>query len=391
MAKVNNKNVTGQSEKVVTKYDLKKQKRLEAQRREKRERKIAIVSTIIILAAIIITSVTVAVNNYIRVNKKYVVIDNEPVSEIEFNLYYSMAKTNVLNSYGSYLSYLYGYDSSKNDKLQNYSDEQTWYDYFASMTVDSIKSAKALLKIADEKNYEYTTYEEDLKEFNDQIKSGAEEASMTVNEYYKSLMGKNVTEKKVQKYLYNYLKSSYAQEMLEKDMSASDSEIDSYYNENKNNYDKVSYRVLEIAATDASDSAAVTTAKNSADEMLGKITDEASFNDLCAEYASNKDEYKSNKDLSLKTDVTYSTVGQSVGEWLFDSTRTAGNKTVIEDTDNGKFTVIYFISRTSGKDDSKEDIAQTVVNSKCQEYIEQYTSSMNFIDSKHRIVMSADE
>ena len=27
MAKVNNKNVTGQSEKVVTKYDLKKQKR----------------------------------------------------------------------------------------------------------------------------------------------------------------------------------------------------------------------------------------------------------------------------------------------------------------------------------------------------------------------------
>ena len=251
MAKVNNKNVTGQSEKVVTKYDLKKQKRLEAQRREKRERKIAIVSTIIILAAIIITSVTVAVNNYIRVNKKYVVIDNEPVSEIEFNLYYSMAKTNVLNSYGSYLSYLYGYDSSKNDKLQNYSDEQTWYDYFASMTVESIKSAKALLKIADEKNYEYTTYEEDLKEFNDQIKSGAEEASMTVNEYYKSLMGKNVTEKKIQKYLYNYLKSSYAQEMLEKDMSASDSEIDSYYNENKNNYDKVSYRVLEIAATDA--------------------------------------------------------------------------------------------------------------------------------------------
>ena len=101
MAKVNNKNVTGQSEKVVTKYDLKKQKRLEAQRREKRERKIAIVSTIIILAAIIITSVTVAVNNYIRVNKKYVVIDNEPVSEIEFNLYYSMAKSNVLNSHGS--------------------------------------------------------------------------------------------------------------------------------------------------------------------------------------------------------------------------------------------------------------------------------------------------
>ena len=80
-----------------------------------------------------------------------------------------------------------------------------------------------------------------------------------------------------------------------------------------------------------------------------------------------------------------------MAEWLFDSTRTAGNKTVIEDTDNGKFTVLYFLSRTSGKDDSKEDIAQTVVNSKCQEYIEQYTSSMNFIDSKHRIVMSADE
>lgn len=49
MAKVNNKNVTGQSEKVVTKYDLKKQKRLEAQRREKEKERLQLYQQLLFL------------------------------------------------------------------------------------------------------------------------------------------------------------------------------------------------------------------------------------------------------------------------------------------------------------------------------------------------------
>ena len=77
------------------------------------------------------------------------------------------------------------YDSSKSDKLQNFSDDQTWYDYFGNMTIDNIKVHKALLQIADEKNFEYTAYDEDLAEFKDSIKSAADEASLSVADYYK--------------------------------------------------------------------------------------------------------------------------------------------------------------------------------------------------------------
>lgn len=387
MAKENKKQSPKQSEKVVTKYDLKKQRREEAAKREKRNAKIARITTAVVLIAIIVTVAVASWTRYYRVNKEYIVVNNESVSEVEFDLYYNLTKANVMNTYGQYLSQLYKYDSSKSDKLQNFSDDQTWYDYFGNMTIDNIKVHKALLQIADEKNFEYTAYDEDLAEFKDSIKSAADEASLSVADYYKQNFGKNVTEKKIEKYLYDYCKANAVQELLTKELAATDSEIDSYYSQNKKNYDTVAYRSLTITATDASDQTAMTAAKNKANEMYNSVTDEDSFTQLCVQYADNGDDYKNDKDKSLTTGYKYSSSAATLGDWLFDESRTAGNKNVIEDTTNGTYTVVYFISRTAGKDSNKNAISQTVLSSKYQEYITNYTDSMTS-DAKNRIKVS---
>jgi hypothetical protein len=373
----------------VTKYDLKKKRREEEARREKRNSLIVRIVSLVVLAVVVISvAVAQGMKSY-RVNKEYIVVNGVSVSEVEFDFYYGISKSNIVNSYGSYLSYLYGYDSSTSDKLQNYSDEQTWYDYFGSIAVETFKTHLALLQIADERNFDYTTYEDDLAEYKEGVQEAADEDSISVNEYYKQNFGSVVTEKKVNKYLYDYLKASAVREMLKEELAATDSEIESYYSQNKNDYDTVNYRSLVITATDTSDTTALAAAKSKAEEMQGKITDEASFIQLCKEYADDTASYTSDETLSLTSDESYSS-SDEVNVWAFDDSRTAGNTTVIEDTSTGTYTVVYFLSKTSGLDENKESIGTSVLSTKYQEYIENYTDEMT-ADTKNRIVQVVED
>jgi hypothetical protein len=389
MAKGNAQKSANQSEKVVTKYDLKKKRREEEAKREKRNSLIVRIVSLVVLAAVVISVAVAQGMKYYRVNKEYIEVNGVSVSEVEFDLYYGISKANIVNSYGSYLSYLYGYDSSTSDKLQNYSDEQTWYDYFGDIAIDTIKVHFALLQIADEKNFDYTTYDEDLAEYKESVQEAADESSISVNEYYKQNFGSVVTEKKIEKYLYDYLKASAVRELLTEELAATDSEIESYYSQNKNDYDTVNYRSLVITATDTSDSTALAAAKSKAEEMQGKITDEASFIQLCKEYADDTASYTSDETLSLTSDESYSS-SDDVNVWAFDDSRTAGNTTVIEDTSTGTYTVVYFLSKKSGLDDNKETIGTSVLSTKYQEYIENYTNEMT-VNTKNRIVQVVED
>lgn len=103
-------------------------------------------------------AVCVAVSNYTKVHKKFIEVDNTPVSQIEFDFYYGVAKSDLLNSslygtmtYASYFTSYMGYDTGKSDASQKYaSSDNTWYDYFANTAVTKIKEFKALNKAADD-------------------------------------------------------------------------------------------------------------------------------------------------------------------------------------------------------------------------------------------------
>ena len=160
------KNTSNESrqEKVMTKYDRKVAKRKAERAREIRNKKIAVsVALLLCIGLVIGIGTAVGVNLY-KIYYSYIKVDGNPVSEIEFDFYYSLYKNSMLNqnvssdmTYAQYLQSYMGYDMTKSDKKQKYSDNYTWYDYFANNGVTSLKQYKTLLKIADERVFEYTT------------------------------------------------------------------------------------------------------------------------------------------------------------------------------------------------------------------------------------------
>ena len=130
MAK-NNRPQNQQEQKVVTKYDKKVQKRKEAQRKAERDKKIAVFACIAAAAAIIVIAVCVAVSNYTKVHKKFIEVDNTPVSQIEFDFYYGVAKSDLLNSQGKAEGKFYGENAKELGGSANANDN-SWGAAFAA-------------------------------------------------------------------------------------------------------------------------------------------------------------------------------------------------------------------------------------------------------------------
>ncbi|MCI8428355.1 MAG: hypothetical protein HFJ03_12620 [Lachnospira sp.] len=391
------KNTSNESrqEKVMTKYDRKVAKRKAERAREIRNKKIAVsVALLLCIGLVIGIGTAVGVNLY-KIYYSYIKVDGNPVSEIEFDFYYSLSKNSMLNqnvssdmTYAQYLQSYMGYDMTKSDKKQKYSDNYTWYDYFANNGVTSLKQYKTLLKIADERGFEYTTAEEDYNEFIDQIKSEAESASMSFNAYYEEAFGKHASKSNTKAYVNDYLKAVAFRDSIDGELAATTEQVSAYYEEHKNDYDTVSYRYLDIKAADTDD-VSVQAAKSSADNMLEKITDEHSFIELCPGYATDSaSEYTDDESKSLVSNATYASCETDIAEWLFDASRENGDKTLIEH-DHGdsvpKYTVLFYIDRTNKKEDSTTAIENTLLDQNYSELIKPYMEAIT-VDTNGRYV-----
>lgn len=121
---------TGQEpEKIVTKYDLKMQRRKEEKEKAAREEKISRITGILVVAALVCIVASFPIRNYLTVNGTYATVNGEKISRVEFDFNYYMARSSYLNQYGAYLSY-FGLDTSRDVDTQMYSDTMTWGDYF---------------------------------------------------------------------------------------------------------------------------------------------------------------------------------------------------------------------------------------------------------------------
>ena len=234
-----NNNAASDKEKVVTKYDRKMQKRKEAERKEAKRRFITKWVCIAVLAGIILGSGTAIGLKLNSIYNDYIEVDNDKISQIEFDFYYGIAKTNNLNStlygtmtYGDYYSSYMGYKTSQSDKSQEYSTDYTWYDFFANSAVSTIKETKALLEDADANGFTYDNEDADYDEFIGKLKDAANEADTSYSDYLKQMFGKRATEKRVKEFLKDYLKSTAYQEKLTETLAASDSEVSAYYEDN---------------------------------------------------------------------------------------------------------------------------------------------------------------
>lgn len=199
-----NKKTEG-TEKIITKYDRKMEKRkIEKEKEEKKEKWLkigGIGAGILVVGGIIFAIGLTFYNKNLVLNNTYVKIGEHEVTKLEYDYYYK----SIENNYYAYLSSLgLGNLSGGDEAMKDIYDEQT---------VTQIKEVKALADEAKKKGFVYDS-EEDYKELIQGMEDSAQAASVTTGEYYKRVYGSYATVNNIEPFLKENLLASAYRESL---------------------------------------------------------------------------------------------------------------------------------------------------------------------------------
>lgn len=342
----NTENAEQKEQKVMTKYDRKMERRRKEKEREKHEERVnkAIgIAVIVVLAAFV---ASFPIRNYFATHETYVNINGEDITRVEFDYNYNLSKTNYINQYGSYMSY-FGVDFNSDLSTQMYTEELSWKDFFDQLTVDNMKQNKALLVKAEEEGFTYDVTEE-YEAFEQNLKSAASAAGTTVNKYVKEQYGPYATLGRISEYIEEamIMNAFYAQKSEE--LAPSDEEIESYYQENKETYDSVDYRILTFDAelpdepTDLADAEPVYTEDGTYTPSEAEVKKAMSDAKTLADAAKDTIGYDGEAMERMRRSSITSTY---VRDWIFDESRKSGDRTVIEDAESNCYYVVGFERR----------------------------------------------
>ena len=238
----------------------------------------------------------------------------------------------------------------------------------------SAKEADLSLDAADDKSTD---------DYIAQIAFNARNQGQTLNNFLTANYGIGMDEGVMRKIMGRYLLANKYSSYLQDSFVITDTEIKEYYEENRDDFDQITYRMFFMAATrpaDATDEqkkAAMDETKAKAGEMLGKITDEESFKELCISYAADKEEQLAytETDKSLNSNYKHNIYTPSHVEWLFDQARKSGDKTILESTSG--YYVLYFVNRKIA-DSNYVSVRHILVQAdKSESTAEQITAAQN--------------
>ena len=202
-----------------------------------------------------------------------------------YNNYYQMYE-----SYG-YASYL-GLDRTKALSQQQYSETMSWLDFCKSQAESSLKQVLAICEAARAEGFSLTaedkeTIEENIKALSDLAKENNVSFSTAVASMYGS---KGILKSDIRSILeLQTLASNYA-EKLRDGYTYTDEQYDKYYEDNKFDYLKADYNSYTVKAdyesdaTDEEKEAAISAAKNKAQELFDKIEGGSDFVTVVMEY-----------------------------------------------------------------------------------------------------------
>jgi len=392
-SKQNKKNVNKQTaEKIVTRYDRKMEARRLQREKEERIAKYWKIGSL----AVVVCAVCIAVGLVIRsiVEKQsalkdtYLTIGDHEMTKLEYDYFYSSTVNNYINTYYSYLSYM-GLDLTKDFSKQAYNENLTWKDNFDKMTVDTITEIKAMHDDAQAQGFEYDVTE-DYNSYLEDVKNGASQAELSLPKYYQASFGQYATQSNVESFIKEMLYSNAYYNHLKEIMAPSEEEITSYYEENKNNYDKVSYHVfqfnaeLEEDSTEEAITAAMKELNTKADEMAKRLKAGEDFNTLCKEYApeDQKENYNNSEtEYSFHQNSTYYSISSQYAEWLYEEDRQKEELTKVEDTENHVIYVVRFDERIYDES-CRDTISERLASQEVTEYVNGIKESYEVTDVK---------
>lgn len=347
-------NTEQKEQKIVTKYDLKMQRRREEKEREKRQERINNVVGIVLLAALVCLVASFPIRTYLATHETYVRINGEDITKVEFDYNYNLVKTNYLNEYGYYLS-MFGFDTTADPATLMYSETLTWKDYYENRAVDTIIQNKALMAEAKVEGFTYDTSEK-YAEFEAALKEAAAANNLSLKKYVQEQYGIYATKSRIKGYIEESIFLNAYYEHLTEVKTPSDEEIESYYQENPDLYDSVDYRLSVITAelptepTELADAAvsgndATVSGNDTASEVYQPSQAEIDKAMADAKEQAEAEEKTIASDGELNKSHRWSVADSHIRTWLFDASRKEGDTTIIEDTQSNRYYVVAFEAR----------------------------------------------
>lgn len=348
---------------------------------------ISIISFFIIIVTLTVTSFYEK-NKIVKTPIMYV--GEEPINQIEYAFYYTTIINNFYNTYSSYIS-------NMNIDINNdlYSQEcyfdgyDSWGQFFDNTTEKALQEKKALYIESKNNNFKYD-YNESYNTFLEEIARQAKEKNISIDNMYKTIYGKYANKKEIKRtFIEYYTANAYKNDLIKK-TEITNKEIEKYYKEHSKDYDLISYRIFTINAnvtedmTDEQKSEKMLLAKNKAKEFYEKIYDEDTFKELCIKNSDDTlvDSYKNN-DLSLHTEESYDSISSVYSDWLFNCKKEK-ETTYIEDTENYKYHIIYYIGKT--RDETRTvSIRQVLITPEVSNISSYLPTEEDYSDAKNKI------
>ncbi|MGN0377646.1 MAG: hypothetical protein ACI4ED_08425 [Suilimivivens sp.] len=387
-----------EEQKVQTKYDRKMAARKAMEAKDKRDEKIfKIVSSVVglvLVLAIVIGVGSSIIRKQSALHGTYIQVGDRNVSQLEFDYYYNAVVNNYISSYGSLLPYM-GLDTSQDFADQIYDEENnlSWKDMFDQMAVQQMTQVFALIADAKANDFEY----DDTQEYEERVSSFSEAATSaggTEAEYYKNAFGQYATKSNVASFIKEGMLASAYYNHLTENNAPSAEEIESYYQENPQNYDKVDYRSFVFTADVAEDASeddinkAMSELKEKADAFKDARVSGSDFEELCVENASEDDKANyedAETEYCLSEGMYRSYTPSAISSWLYDDARKESDIEVIEDTDNHRYYVVEFVSRYYDAEESDAEISDILASDKTTEYISGLMENYQVTDTKGKL------
>ncbi len=318
-----------------------------------------------------------------------VTIGKEKINAAEYSYYYNNAFTSYYQTMVNYFGEQYvGVDLSKSLKDQDYNDGETYAEHFSEEAVGNLQSVAAMAGEAQKAGFELTA--ESQERFDTQMQSledAAKNAGQSIDKYVETVFGKGYTKDMYEKILKKELLAQDYRTSKQESFTYTDEDLEAYYEEHKDDYDKVSYRSVAFNAAEATETEAEVTvedAKAKADAFMDGVTNEVKYVNKVKEHSKEVDGTET--DNSLRSNVTRSSAESTDANlvaWLFDPARQIGDMDVIENADGTGYFAVYLV-KTAGRDEYKtrsvrhilinvsEDVTSEDAKAKAEEIYEEW-------------------
>ncbi len=306
----------------------------------------------VIAAVFVVVAIALVVYNsgIIQRSKTAVTIDGRSYTVPEAAYYYGQAYQSFLNSDTGYFYAITGaLNTQASLKSQNYSDDQTWDDYFKEQAVENMRFVHAATAAAKEAGVTLESAElEDFETGLAALKETAAKNGYSYKAYLNVIYGPTMTPSIYESCSKDMLLAGkYADVYGEENFVYTEDQIQGYYDGHKENYDLVDGAIITISgapeaktdadgnaveATDEEKAAAMAAAKETADAILAGYKDGGDLEALADEHG-----------VGYSTNITYSS--SITGQWFYDESRRAGDAATLENQSGSSYYVVLFNSR----------------------------------------------